>query len=245
MKLEKADGKTIDKIWAKVQSSVGDATCAEVAAQGLVTAVRDQFTESIVIARAFMTIPFSALPAESQTFVRKLAESKGAASALKPVTPVLSLIGTSGREAEWCDRRKSKGHVGIPLISAEFVSSIPMISRLLKEIGIPLEWVDTQDTDELVRIVSGSAGLFFVEDASRAKDHEGRKIIVAEDFVAAHSVKSVFGVCGAYQSGQIVVLIFFSCDGIKRSVAEAFVGLVPGFTGATAAMVTSGRVFAP
>ena len=49
-----------------------------------------------------------------------------------------------------------------------------------------------------------TAGLFFVEDASRATDHHGRKIIAAQEFVDTYRVKAVFGIGGAYVAGQIV-----------------------------------------
>ena len=37
----------------------------------------------------------------------------------------------------------------------------------------------------------------------------GRKIIAAQDFVAAHGVSSVFGIGGAYSTGQMVVIVLF------------------------------------
>ena len=80
-----------------------------------------------------------------------------------------------------------------------------MISRLLKELGVPLDWVDGHDSSMIEKTMARSAGLFFVEDASEATDQEGRKIIAAQDFVSQYGVKGVFGigrgVCGRPDAG--------------------------------------------
>ena len=115
--------------------------------------------------------------------------------------------------------------MGIPLISAAFVGAIPMIARLIKELGVPLEWVDRHDSEMIIRTMGTSAGLFFVDDAGEATDHQGRKIIAAQDFVSSYDVKSVFGIGGAYTSGQILVVVVFCRDTLSRATAERFLAL--------------------
>jgi hypothetical protein len=154
----------------------------------------------------------------------------------------LSLVGTHGRSPDWNDRRNSKGHVGIPLISSAFVDGIPMISRLLKELGVSLDWVDTQDP-EIVEKMDRTAGLFFVENAASATDHQGRKIIPAEDFVAEYNVKTVFGVGGGYASGQILVIVAFCRDDVPREIGARFVALRDAFKAKTSGLVESAQVF--
>ena len=242
MKIEQATASTITELWTKVEPRVKQSKSLEEAAQALATALHTQFQESVVLARVYFTVPFGALPATNKAFVQKLAESAGAASDLKATTPVLSLIGTAGQEVDWNDRRKSKDHVGIPLTSSAFVDAIPMISRLLKELGVPLDWVDTQDA-EIVKKMDRAAGLFFVENAAEATDHQGRKIIPAQDFVSGHNVKTVFGVGGGYAGGQIVVVVAFCRDLIPRASAERFVALRDAFKGNTSSLVETAKVF--
>ena len=191
MKIEQATSSTVTELWADVEPRVQEAKSLEEAAQELATALHTEFDESVVIARVFVTVPFDALPPTNKAFVQNLAESAGAASDLKATTPVLSLIGTHGQEGDWCDRRKSKGHAGIPLISSAFVGAIPMISRLLREFGVPIDWVDSHDPGIIIEHIGRSAGLFFVDNAAEATDQEGRKIIAAQDFVSANNVRSV------------------------------------------------------
>lgn len=242
MKIEQATASTVTELWRKVEPQVQKAKALEQAAQALVNALHTQFQESVVLARVYFTVPFDALPEPNKAFVQQLAESAGAGSNLKGTTPVLSLIGTAGQEADWNDRRKSKGHIGIPLISAAFVDAIPMISRLLKELGVPLDWVDTQDA-EIIKKMDRAAGLFFVENAAEATDHQGRKIIPAQDFVSGYNVKSVFGVGGGYAGGQMVAIVTFCGDVIPRAAAERFVALRDAFKGHTGSFVESGRIF--
>ncbi len=100
-------------------------------------------------------------------------------------------MGTHGQEGNWNDRHKSQGHVGMPLISSAFVGAIPMISRLLKEPGVPLDWIDSHDSQIIKKAVGKSAGLSLVDNAAQATDNEGRKIIAVQDFASKYDVKSV------------------------------------------------------
>ena len=223
-----------------MEPKIEQASTLEQAAQELANSVSDQFGESAVLVRVYLTVPFEALPRTNQTFFRNLAESANAGSKLQQTTPVLSLIGSFGRETEWRNRRNSKGHVGIPLISASFVDAIPMISRLLRELGLPMDWADHHDSEIMKRM---GTGLFFVKNAAEAVDHEGRKIIAAQDFVSAHQVRSVFGAGGAYSNGQMVVVVVFCQDIFDRGASERFLPLIDLFKGKTEALVGSGKVF--
>jgi len=243
MRIGEATSSTVTEVWSQVQTGAPQPKYVEDVAQRLVTALHSQFDESIVIARVFVTVPFGELPAVIQSAVRKLAESAKAGSQLKADTPVLSLVGTHGQEQDWRDRRQSKGHAGIPLVSSSFVGAIPMISRLLRELGVPLEWVDSHDAQMVIETIGSATGLFFVDNAAEATDQQGRKIIAAQDFVSKYSVRSVFGMGGAYSGGEIIVIVLFCRDGIPRAAAERFLGLTELFKSKTAHLVASKKVF--
>ena len=243
MKIEQATPAKVTELWAKVEPKVQKSKSLEEASQELANELHTQFSDSVALARVFITVPFGRLPAKNKEFVQKLAESAGAGSQLKADTPVLSLVGTHGQEGDWNDRRKSKGHVGIPLISSAFVGAIPMISRLLKELGVPLNWIDSHDSEIIKKAVGESAGLFFVDNAAQAIDNEGRKIIAAQDFVSKYNVKSVFGSGVAYASGQIVVVVAFCRDAFSRASAEHFPALTSSFKSKTASLVEEQKIF--
>lgn len=241
MNIDQVKPVTITDLWSSIQSDVSGANQLEVAAQTLASAIHEQFQESVVLARVFITVDFDALPASNQSFVRELTKSSD--TDLTGTIPVLSLVGTSGQESNWQDRRKSEGHVGIPLISSDFVDAIPMISRLIKEMGVPMDWVDTHESELIQKTIGQSEGLFFVTDAAEATDTEGRKIIAAQDFVNEYGVKSVFGVGTAYPSSQLVVMVVFCRDGFSREAAENFLPLASLFKGATGSLVEKGAIF--
>ena len=243
MQIQQATSATITQLWAEVEPSVKQSQSLEAAAQGVAKALHALFEESVVLTRVYLTSPFDALPQANKDFVQKLAESAGAADDLKAATPVLSLIGTHGQEADWCDRRNSKGHVGIPLISSAFVGAIPMISRMLGEFGVPMGFLDSHDTGIIIENIGSAAGLFFVEDAAEATDREGRKIIAMQDFVADYSVKGVFGIGGAYDGGQLLVVVVFCRDVFSRITAEHFLTLANLFKIQTNALVSRQRIF--
>lgn len=243
MKIGQATSSAVADVWAKVEPRIQQSKFLDEAAQELVTALHTHFTESVVLARVFLTVPFGSLPKTNKEFVQKLADSAGAASGLKGTTPVLSLLGTHGQEGDWNDRRKSKGHLGIPLISSAFVGAIPMISRLLKELGVPLDWIDSHDSEIIKKTVGRSAGVFFVDNAAEATDHEGRKIIAAQDFVSSYKVKSVFGIGESYLGGQMLVVVVFCREAFSRDAAEHFPRLTSSFKDKTAAFVGSSKIF--
>lgn len=243
MRIEEASASTVADLWLEMEQRVLAAGFLEEGAQILAAALYGQFEESVVIGRVFVTVPFGELPKANEQFVRGLVESAGAVEDLKDTTPVLSLIGTYGLEEDWRDRRRSKRHVGIPFVSSSFVDAIPMMSRLLKDFGVPVGWVDSHDSEMIVNTIGSSAGVLFVENAATATDAAGRKIIAAQDFVANHDVKSIFGVGGAYSTGQIAVILVFCRDQISRTAAERFVTLAAFFISKTAGYVKQGRIF--
>ena len=129
------------------------------------------------------------------------------------------------------------------MISSSFVDDIPMISRLLKQLGVPVDWVDSHDSQAIVNAIGNTVGLFFVENASQATDDQGRKIIAAQDFVSSYDVKSVFGTGGAHPNGQMVVIVVFCDDTLSKAVAEHFLTPTTLFINQTKSLVESGSVF--
>lgn len=243
MKINQADPVSLAELWAEIEPKIKQCAFAEQAAQELAAGIYSKFTESVVLARVFLWVFFDTLPAPNKDFVENMVRSAGVAADLKNSTPVLSLLGTSGLEPAWNDRRKSQGHIGIPLVSSSFVDAIPMISRLLSELGVPIEWIESHDSEIIKKTVDDSSGLFFVDDAATAEDREGRRIIAAQEFVSTYGVKSVFGGGEVYPNGQMFVFVVFCRDAFARETAEQFSLLARLFRDSTASLVKAERVF--
>jgi hypothetical protein len=65
-----------------------------------------------------------------------------------------------------------------------------------------------------------------------------------QDFVADYSVKSVFGIGGAYDGGQLLVVVVFCRDAFSRTTAEHFLTLANLFQSQTNALVSGQHIFA-
>lgn len=218
--------------------------CLEKAAQTYTHALFEAFRESIILARFFATIPYSELPEENQTFVTNLAQSAGIHHLIHPQTLVLSLLGTSGVKNEWNDRRLSKGHIGIPLASADFIDAIPMMSRLLKQLGLGLEWINSNDTELVLKTVGNLSGVFHVHNARTERDNQERLIIAAQDFVQAENVETVFGIGGGYLgSSMFFTSIIFVREPIDRQIVERFLLQSNKFKTATMNLVSQNQIF--
>lgn len=230
----------------RVRLVLRECSSMEEAAQRLVETLYEEFADSIVLARCFVTVPYGNLPATNQKFVNELASAKGITSEITGGTPVLSLLGTRGVQPDWNDRGQSKHHLAVPLTSATFVESIPMIARLLKELGVKLEWLSQVDSAGFSerRLGGGLIGVFYVREAAAAVDKQGRLIIAAEDFVAEHQIKTVFGLGGIYAQGTLFTLLIFARDIIEKSQIADYTPLVPLIAANTSHLIRNGKLFA-
>jgi len=228
----------------KVKERTRGCTSMAEAAQNLTDLLYAQYSQSIVLVRMFATVPFRELPPANRAFVTNLAQGHNIMHLMADDTLVLSLLGTHGAQHAWNDRRKSAGHVGIPLVSSTFVDRIPMMSRLLKEVGLSLDWIDSRDITIMLSAMGRTAGVFHVQNAATAVDQQGRKIIAAQDFVAANHVQTVFGLGGGYVTNRVfVTLIVFCREEVAKSQAALFTSLITTFKANTTSLATPGAFF--
>jgi hypothetical protein len=213
------------------------------AAQEYVSILYEQFKDSVVLTRLFATIPLKDLPEANRESAVSLARANGMVKQLKEDTLVLSLLGSRGARPEWNDRRASKGHVGIPLASSDFVDRIPMISRLLSQLGAGIDWIDRNDTQLVSSVFKSISGVFYVNDAATETDSRGRRIISAQDFVEKEGVKTVFGIGGCYVGTSLFFAnIVFLREYVKKGIAEQFMSSASKFKIATMGPVVNGRI---
>jgi hypothetical protein len=227
----------------RLQAALKDCAHLQEAAQTCARLLYEEFQESLVLARVFVTLPFGELPARDQAFVTALAGAREISPLLNEKTQVLSLLGTQGAEAAWSDRYHSQGHLGIPLVTADFVESIPMLARLMSDMGIGSDWFDKFEPDILVKNLGRAAGVFYVRDARTRLDARDRRIVSAQDFVLRHDIHTVFGLGGSYLNGSFVTMILFTRETIEQPQAEAFMLLVNTLKTATLSLVMNGAIF--
>jgi hypothetical protein len=197
---------------------------------------------SIVLARVFLVLPFESMPARERASAEAFVDND---PRLVARTPVLSLLATRGRKPEWNDRERSRGHRAIPLLDQAFVQGAPMIARLLADLEVNLKALDDGRPIVTRRMLGGRNGAFYVDDAQSARDALGRPIIPAQDFVAEHAIRTVFGMGGAYVHGQLVVAIMFCTELLDRLVVDRFPSLISNFKMATAPLIESQSIYEP
>lgn len=240
VKISESSMATYQEFQTQIRSVMNGFDSFEQAAQHFTSALHKNFEESIALARIFATVPYGQLPEENKKIVGGLARDKGVSELLNDNTLVLSLLGTSGDNPDWNNRKSSQGHVGIPLVSANFIEAIPMMSRLLKQLGLGLDWIGSADTSVVKHTIGSMSGVFYVADASQEVDRYGRKVIAAQDFVAQHGIKSVFGFGGGYLTGASTfsVTTIFMRESVSESQARLFASAMAFFKTVTGPLVS-------
>jgi hypothetical protein len=228
----------------EVQDKAHGCANLEQAAGDILDIVMEQLGDSIVLTRLFATVAYGQLPSENRQFVQRLTAGKMVADLINDETPILSLIASRGVKPAWNDRRQSVGHIGIPLVSADFVESIPMIARLLTEVGFEMDWLEADSAGIDVDTLSKMSGVFYVRDAQSAVDQRGRKIISAQDFVRETNVQTVFGLAGGFAiDGTFLALLFFCNETIEKAQAAQFLPLISKIKAATVTLVSKRAFF--
>jgi hypothetical protein len=168
------------------------------------------------LVRCYKTHPFGLLEPDLQRFAR------GMLGTLQPTSDMkcLTLMATVGSTGSWNSRQLSRGHRAIPLPSPEIVEKAPMISQLIKELGVDINHV-LQPSPDVVNELGGKRhGVFHVEHAL------GSPYIPAqEEFVERHGIQSVLGIGGMLATGDLFAVILFATVHVPVSTADRFKAL--------------------
>ena len=164
-----------------------------------------------VLCRFYRTIDIGQLEPELQDILRAASESD-----LEDSTKCLTLMGSAGDEPSWNSRQESVGHRAIPLSDPAAVRRLPMVARMVQDLGMSIESVvagklpagDGQSLEE--------GRVFYVAEAV------GSAVVPAQDFVRTHGVKSIIGFGGVLESGDIWAVILFTRVAVKPEVARLF-----------------------
>lgn len=198
----------------------------------------------MVLVRLFATVPLRLLDPFADAFARRLASTAGVAERLRDDTPVLTLMGTQGSQAAWCDRKASAGHVAIPLVSSEFVASIPMLSRAMTQLKLGITWLDRSGRPMLQG--NRQRAIFYVADPRTERDELSRLVIPGQDFVRDHDVNTAFGLCTSYTAHSVLLfLVAFSRARIPRNAIAALTPAMDALRSATTSMIARDRLFSP
>jgi hypothetical protein len=234
--------KTIERFGGRVDE-LAECASFEAAAQGFCDSFYTDFPETALV-RVFGTVAYDRLGERERRFVEAFVARIGAEAPHGP-DPVLTLFGTRGIEPDWGRREASRDHLAIPLLSAQFVAEIPMISRLFGELGFSNLASGAAAWQFVSRPNQSADRLFFVGDARTTTDERGRLIIPGSDFVDRYRIRTVFGFGGPAKSGAMLLsAVVFSRSVLTRPQALPFVDLVTRLRAATKDLLEGQRLFA-
>jgi hypothetical protein len=239
-----ADDPSWHRLMDALPRLVAEAASLEQAAQAVCRELYSAFAATTALVRMYAIVPLGGLPAELRDWLHGRVVVPGDGARFSPDVPVLALLGSYGAEPAWCSRHQSQRHRAIPLVSAAFVHTIPMLASLLKELGIPLDWLNDHNAVSTRLLIGGFNGVFFVEDAATAEDSLGRLVIPDRDFVSQAQVKTVFGFGGVYPDGTAVVAIVFTRERLQREDVQPLSRLISVFKGQSVSLILQRRLFA-
>jgi serine phosphatase RsbU (regulator of sigma subunit) len=189
----------------------------EEATADLVRFLRNAFVDpathrpEVLLARCFQTVALPDLPDDLREHARTRLTSP-------PPQDVrcLTLLGTDGDLAQWCDTRQSVSYRVLPLVSKESVAAAPMVAGLVEQLGLGAErLLDLNQLDAAERNEE-SLDVFFVPEAS------GSAQVPAQEFVREHGIRSVLGFGGVLPGGEVFVVVLFSRTPVDADVAAMF-----------------------
>ncbi len=186
------------------------------------------------LVRFFKTHPYADLDDE----LRGVADSWLERTAPSGAMRCLTLLATSGERPEWNSRRRSVGHRAIPLPSKRAIARIPMISQLIKQLGLEGSALMNPDRALMMDAEQRTYNVFYVPEA------RGSPYIPAQaDFVVPVGIRSVLGFGGLLPRGDLFAVILFSKISIPRETTDLFKPLALGAKVAVLPFV-AGPVFA-
>jgi hypothetical protein len=213
-----------------------------VASQKFASIVYDELDGSVVFLHVFATVPVSSFPERERKFTLDIALARGCSDEVHNKTTVVTLLGTRGRHSEWNDRYLSGQHLAIPLTSTSFIKTLPMVSRLMSDMGTEFEWVQQQRMNMMVKTIGRMTRVLYVEDTATARTDDGFQVVPEADFVRDDGVWTVLGLGEAYLNRTIVAILLFTNELIPQDRVERFMPIVYGFKVATMNAVMKRRI---
>jgi len=165
-----------------------------------------------VLVRFFKTHEYGRLPSDLQKAARSAATSPPGES-----TKCLVLLGSSGGEPQWNGRQGSRRHKCLPLQSQAVIEQFPMISRLIRQLGMPVSELLRPAPETIRDFDRKDFGVFYVPVAA------GSPFVPAQkEFVMPFGVRSALGFGGILADGELFAVIIFSRVPIPSATAEMF-----------------------
>lgn len=245
MRISEVSSAKIRDISVQASRSLDDFPYISDVVEAYNNTVYDEFETSLVLSRGFLTVPYEFLPLGHQEYAKRRASDAGLIDLLKGSTPVNTLVATKGRLTSWSSVYDSKDHMAIPLLSEEFVDSLPMIAHLLRALGLTQEWKNSDSFISQRSTVKHQVGYLCIEDPLNDLDDQGRRIVPDTQFIEDFGVRSVFAIAGTVFGGSKLILTFFSKDPVDARSIQTLLPLINYLKSIIVPRCSITRVFNP
>jgi hypothetical protein len=166
----------------------------------------------LAMVRFYKTHPYRELESD----LRLVAKAALGAAPRDEGMRCLTLLATSGVQADWNDRHRSQGHRAIPLESVRMVHRAPMIAQLMEQMGMDVEHLVQTDASVVPDSEGRTYNIFYVDRA------QGSPYIPAQaEFVIPFGIQSVLGFGGILR-GEMFAVVMFSRVPIPPAAANRF-----------------------
>ena len=152
-------------------------------------------------------------------------------------TIVVTLLASRGSKPQWNDPSNSRDHLAIPLLSASFFETIPIVSRLLSGVITEVPWLTKQQTLMMRESMGNMSQVNCVEDARTARTGDGHILITAQNLVQQNGVRSVVALGGRYLNGTALALVLFTREELTEGQVSKFATIVNTLKTATMKIV--------
>jgi len=195
-----------------------DGSCMEEVAQSMVRRLFECLTSgdgipACALVRLYVTQRFGDLDAGLQRLALETAPDD-LRQDVTDSTRCFTLLASAGTEPTWNDRTLSVGHQAIPLVSEELIERLPMVARLLRDLGIEAASVVSPEPGSHIQRHHRRYDVFHVEDATTSP------AVPAKEFVREHGIKSAVGLGGVLPSGELYCVLLFSKVTLQDRVVE-------------------------
>jgi hypothetical protein len=217
----------------------------EAAAQAFASALYERFTKTFLLVRLFASARFDSLAERDRRLVENKARAFGVAGPVPSGTPVLALLGTRGAQPDWNARNLSQRFRCLPLFSSRYVGSLSMLSLQLEAMKFDLANCDAWKASVAAAGRADQwAGWVHIANPAVDRDRQGRMAVPAQDFVAAHDVRSAIGAGAGYSRHPTLLTVFAFCaEPTTPALGEAMQRLIETFRTATEPLAEAGAIF--
>jgi signal transduction histidine kinase/CheY-like chemotaxis protein len=188
--------------------------------------IRENGAPACPLVRLFRTDSLDTLDPKDRTYAEATLPSDA-----PPNTTILCLRASRGIQPEWNDPSLSRAHRLIPLVSAQAIAKMPMVSGLVTQLGLPVGIFGGSP------LVGDDPNPLF--DAFHVEEARGSTLVPDQaHFVEQFGIRSVLGFGGLLPPSRVFAVILFSSVSVTKETAALFRMLAPSVS---VALLASGR----